>query len=1018
MILTGSTLVGTASSGGAGGGGTVFSLKLDGTQFQVLHSFAGGAADGFTPQTGVVVVGSTLLGTTSAGGSAGAGIVYSLNLDGSSYRLVHVFGAANGSTDGSAPTGLTLIGATLYGATTGGGTSGDGTIFSLNADGSNFATLHAFAGGAADGRAPLANLTRAGSTLYGTTSAGGDADTGVIYSISADGSNFQVLHSFDGGADDGTIPTASLVLIDSTLYGVTTSGGAAGTGTVFALAGAVLAPAPQVALLQVASSLWTPQYLATLQADGLGDGRGYAIPVGTSAQLSSLPLANLNQILITFTEDVSVVQASLTLQSVNVDSYAITGFSYDPATFTAIWTLARVIDIDTIALTLHASGDAAIRNAQGNALDGDWTNGVSQFPSGNNSAGGDFQFRFNVLPGDGNGDGVVNGLDISATVSHWLQMGPSIGDANGDGVINGLDIAAIASHWTKQNFNPTQLGSGLDLLLDPNVPTSMTFRPVRSVVAAQNQSFALPSTGASNVFDFQGDGTASKFTISGWFRFDSNITTGDPIIGVAGPDGVSWELITTGPASLELVYGNPTGAWGGYKIWSDAFNPGAQGILNNCWLNLVFIYDGSQTGDENIAKLYINGAQIPTAPGNILPALVGNPSGPNATLGIGGLGGLFSDLSFCDVALAAAVPTDNAAAVAALWNNGFGVQYSQWPSACPTLTAYYSGNDNATATGIAPSGDLADATGNGYNLTAINGPTGSLQVVNWQDLSSQHLLFEFGYDPATGYRSRVYEAQYSPTVRGGLPGVIVPGLRASGSVKAGYAYAPVNGVALMGSSGSMFGDFVLNTTSTSNELLSVCDDQTHAGDPTNGITQVLAMSAISENVDLTNLGNYSFANLHTFDAEGNPAVQLTGPGDIENSAGNEIFGLAPDGIPNGSSIVPGNTYIPLGQQASLMLTNTNDGSYGENFVPGPYQIYVNNQAQAVYVDDGGAGRIGNIWAATFSNLNCMVLNGYSEVIAGVPHVSAVNSTTYGAMGISALLNDTQQAQLRRWLLIN
>jgi hypothetical protein len=46
-------------------------------------------------------------------------------------------------------------------------------------------------------------------------------------------------------------------------------------------------------------------------------------------------------------------------------------------------------------------------------------------------------------------DGVVNGLDISAVASHWLETGQAAinGDANGDGVVNGLDIALIASHW-------------------------------------------------------------------------------------------------------------------------------------------------------------------------------------------------------------------------------------------------------------------------------------------------------------------------------------------------------------------------------------------------------------------------------------------------------------------------------------------------------------------------------------------------------------------------------------------
>ena len=60
-------------------------------------------------------------------------------------------------------------------------------------------------------------------------------------------------------------------------------------------------------------------------------------------------------------------------------------------------------------------------------------------------------------PGDVNGDGTVNGLDISAVASHWLQTGAGVtGDANGDGIVNGLDISLISSHWLQSIYG----GSG------------------------------------------------------------------------------------------------------------------------------------------------------------------------------------------------------------------------------------------------------------------------------------------------------------------------------------------------------------------------------------------------------------------------------------------------------------------------------------------------------------------------------------------------------------------------------
>ena len=56
----------------------------------------------------------------------------------------------------------------------------------------------------------------------------------------------------------------------------------------------------------------------------------------------------------------------------------------------------------------------------------------------------------NLAKGDVNFDGVVNGLDIAAVSSNWLQSNAQhlgTGDANGDGVVNGLDIALISSNW-------------------------------------------------------------------------------------------------------------------------------------------------------------------------------------------------------------------------------------------------------------------------------------------------------------------------------------------------------------------------------------------------------------------------------------------------------------------------------------------------------------------------------------------------------------------------------------------
>jgi lysophospholipase L1-like esterase len=50
------------------------------------------------------------------------------------------------------------------------------------------------------------------------------------------------------------------------------------------------------------------------------------------------------------------------------------------------------------------------------------------------------------LPGDVNGDGLVNIFDVNLVSAHWNEAGPD-GDANGDGVVNIFDINYISDHW-------------------------------------------------------------------------------------------------------------------------------------------------------------------------------------------------------------------------------------------------------------------------------------------------------------------------------------------------------------------------------------------------------------------------------------------------------------------------------------------------------------------------------------------------------------------------------------------
>jgi uncharacterized repeat protein (TIGR03803 family) len=110
-----------------------------------------------------------------------------------------------------------------------------GAIYSINPDGTDFAVLYAFPGGAA-GAGPFGGLVQdASGLLYGTTLFGGTSAQGAVYQFDPATQTATVLHSFD--VADGASPYAGLVQDDAgNFYGTTSSGGANAVGTIYKIA--------------------------------------------------------------------------------------------------------------------------------------------------------------------------------------------------------------------------------------------------------------------------------------------------------------------------------------------------------------------------------------------------------------------------------------------------------------------------------------------------------------------------------------------------------------------------------------------------------------------------------------------------------------------------------------------------------------------------------------------------------------------------------------------------------------
>jgi uncharacterized repeat protein (TIGR03803 family) len=235
-------LYGTTLYGGQYGAGTVFALRPNGSGGfveSVVYSFGGGA-DGGTPYGGVIAgSGGTLYGTTTFGGS-GNGVVYALTPGSGGYseNVLHTF--AGGAADGANPRGALLeSGGALYGTTLAGGSAGLGTAFKIANANNAYAesVIHDFAGGN-DGASPYAGLTegKAGA-MYGTTFAGGANGAGTIFALKRTGKTYaeSVVAPFPGYPNPANPYGGIAKSSAGELFGATFGGGTNGFGTVYSI---------------------------------------------------------------------------------------------------------------------------------------------------------------------------------------------------------------------------------------------------------------------------------------------------------------------------------------------------------------------------------------------------------------------------------------------------------------------------------------------------------------------------------------------------------------------------------------------------------------------------------------------------------------------------------------------------------------------------------------------------------------------------------------------------------------
>jgi uncharacterized repeat protein (TIGR03803 family) len=144
------------------------------TNYKTLFAFTAGNGDGKEPRAGVILdQAGNLYGTTSTGGTHGAGTVFKLTPNSNGTWTESVLYNFKGVNDGATPLGTLIFdqAGNLWGTTAGGGgSSNGGTAFKLTPNGKSWNESVVFSFSAGSGSTPYAGLVfDASGNLYGTT---------------------------------------------------------------------------------------------------------------------------------------------------------------------------------------------------------------------------------------------------------------------------------------------------------------------------------------------------------------------------------------------------------------------------------------------------------------------------------------------------------------------------------------------------------------------------------------------------------------------------------------------------------------------------------------------------------------------------------------------------------------------------------------------------------------------------------------------------------------------------------
>ena len=206
--------------------------------------------------------------------------------------------------------------------------------------------------------------------------------------------------------------------------------------------------------VKVGSSSWTSTFNSVVDPV---HGQGYAIPTGGTVQNDTVSWVDIDTIYVSFNDDIDVatmVPANFVLHGLQgASTPSVMAVTWDAGTKTARLSLSGAIINDKLRVEVKD----AVKNTCGEPLNGEFVNDSDSLPgTGDDFTGGDFNFTFNVLPGDAThsttpatartnvGDAaLVYGSLAAFPFGYPTTTASMFYDVNGNGVVNVGDAAAI-----------------------------------------------------------------------------------------------------------------------------------------------------------------------------------------------------------------------------------------------------------------------------------------------------------------------------------------------------------------------------------------------------------------------------------------------------------------------------------------------------------------------------------------------------------------------------------------------